>query len=194
MKQIFTFIVVVFLLFSLTTTAAMAQNRMYNQASGCCGGGGHRGGDHECCHHTVSGYQSTYPEYSRPRVKDDQPAWLEPETYSPATLETVSGEVIDVYQVTVRRGRGYGLHLLLRTSDQTIDVHLGPTRYLDNEDFRIERGSSVDVKGEWVPTDGLPTMTAFEVKQGDDVLILRDEDGAPLWREQRSTKSLQGLS
>lgn len=177
MKRFFTFIVAVFLLFSLTTTEAMAQNRMYGQASGCC-----RGGDHECCHHTVSGYQPTYPEYSRPRVREYEPGWSESEVYSPATLETVSGEVIDVYQVTARRGRGYGLHLLLRTSDQTIDVHLGPKRYLENEDFRIERGSSLDVKGERIPTDGLPAMTAFEVKQGDTVLTLRDEDGAPLWR------------
>lgn len=187
MKQIFTFIVVVFLLFSLTTTKAMAHNRMSGQASGCCGGGGQRGGDHECCHHTVSGYQPIAPEYSRPRMREDESSWSEPEVYSPATLETLSGEVIDVYQVTTRRGQGYGLHLLLRTSDQTIDVHLGPARYLETEDFSIERGSSVDVKGERIPTNGLPAMTAFEVKQGDDVLILRDEDGAPRWREQRST-------
>jgi hypothetical protein len=166
----------------------MAHNRMSGQTSGCCGGGGHRSGDHEGCHHTVRSDQPTYPEYSRPRVREYESGWSEPEVSSPVTLETVSGEVIDVYRVTARRGQGYGLHLLLRTSDQTIDVHLGPMRYLENEDFSIERGSSVGVKGERIPTDGLPAMTAFEVKQGDDVLVLRDEDGAPLWREQRSTR------
>jgi len=190
MKRIFTFIVVVFLIFSLTTTEAMAHGRMSGQTSGCCGSGGHRGGDYECCHHTVSSDQPTYPESTRSRMREDESGWSEPEVSSPATLETVSGEVIDVYRVTARRGQGYGLHLLLRTSDQTIDVRLGPTRYLENEDFSIERESSIDVKGERIPTDGLPAMRAFEVKQGEDVLVLRDEDGAPLWREQQSTESL----
>jgi hypothetical protein len=183
MKRIFIFIVVVFLLFSLTTTEAMAQGRMSGQASGCCGSGGHGGGERGCCHQIVSDYEpGCQGYYSRPRAREYEPGWLEPEIYRPVALETVSGEVIDVYQMTARRGRGYGLHLLLRTSDRTIDVHLGPTRYLENEDFRIERGSSLEVKGEQIPTEGLPAMTAFEVKQGDDVLALRDEDGTPLWR------------
>ena len=183
MKRIFVFVVVVFLLFSLTTTEAMAQGRMYGQASGCCGSGYHGGGDHECCHHVVSDYEpGCHGYYYRPRAREYDPGWLEPEMYVPGALETVSGEVIDVYQVTARRGQGYGLHLLLRTSDQTIDVHLGPKRYLENEDFSIERGSSLEVKGKQIPTEGLPAMTAFEVKQGDTILALRDKDGAPLWR------------
>jgi hypothetical protein len=181
MKRIFVFVVAVFLLFFLTTTEAMAQGGMYGQVSGCCAGGGCRHGNHECCHHVISDYEPGGPGYYyRPRIRSDEPGWLEPEKYSPVAIETVSGEVIDVYQVTARRGRGYGLHLLLRTQDQTIDVHLGPPRYLENEDFRIERGSSLEVKGERIPTEGLPAMTAFEVKQGDDILALRNEDGAPL--------------
>ncbi|MDJ0620485.1 MAG: hypothetical protein QNJ63_27745 [Calothrix sp. MO_192.B10] len=193
MKRILASIAIILLIISLTTTEAMAQVKMHGHTGGCYGHGCHgychhgavyyEPGDRGCYHPRGGYYESgschgCYP----PRADYYKPDWSDTETYSPVALETISGEAIDVYQVTARRGQGYGLHLLLRTSDQTIDVHLSPVRYLENEDFRIERGDVLEIKGEPVPTQGLSAMIAFEVKKGNDVLALRDENGYPLWR------------
>jgi hypothetical protein len=148
MRRILALLAIVLLIISLTTTKAMAQVKMYGQAGGCHG--------HDChgsCHHVVDYYESGCHEYYRPRADYYRPDRLDIGTRSPVALETITGEVIDVYQVTARRGQGYGLHLLLRTSDRTIDVHLSPVRYLENEDFRIERGDVLEIKGNSPPRE-----------------------------------------
>lgn len=181
MKRVLVFIVVVLWVLMLTTTEAIAQNRMNGQSPGCRGGCCGGGGCPECCQSASRGYAPGRQDAPAiPGVPRRQSERAEAKGSMPVGIETVSGEVIDVYPVTTKQEKG--LHLLLRTEDQTIDIHLGPARYLDAKDFRVERGSVLAVKGDRIPTDGLPAMVAFEVKQGDRTLILRDETGAPLWR------------
>jgi hypothetical protein len=51
--------------------------------------------------------------------------------YDPKTVETVSGEVVQVKTIPHRRGTGSGVHLMLKTAKEEIPVHLGPSFYLD---------------------------------------------------------------
>ncbi len=106
--------------------------------------------------------------------------------YDPATVETLSGEVIRVNQTTgMGRGRGGGVHLLLKTRKEAIEVHLGPTWYLGNQKFSIAPGDRLEIKGSRVTAQGVTVIIAAQVKKGNDVLTLRNNDGFPMWSGRR---------
>lgn len=101
--------------------------------------------------------------------------------YNPATVETVSGEVVNVEQITTMKGMDAGIHLQLKTDQETIAVHLGPAWYIKRLDDYIEKGNSIEVKGSRVTVAGKPAIIAAEVKKGDALLHLRDASGIPVW-------------
>jgi hypothetical protein len=101
--------------------------------------------------------------------------------YDPKTVETVSGEVVNVSQITPNKGMGAGVHMTVKTDKETVSVHLGPSWYLENQDVKIEPKDKVEVKGSKITFGGKPTIIAVEVKKGDEVLKLRDDAGFPVW-------------
>jgi hypothetical protein len=105
--------------------------------------------------------------------------------YDPRTVETVSGEVVSVDQMTPRKGMGYGVHLRLKTDTETMSVHLGPGWYVEHQDTRILPGDKIEVRGSRITFDGKPTIIAAEVHKGDETLVLRDANGIPLWAGSR---------
>ncbi|MGE5237711.1 MAG: DNA-binding protein [Chloroflexota bacterium] len=102
-------------------------------------------------------------------------------TYNPATVETISGEVVKIDKITPAKGMSYGIHLMLKTDKETISVHLGPSWYIERLDTKIEVGDKLEVKGSRVTFSGSPAIIAAEVKKGDSVLTLRDSNGFPAW-------------
>ena len=101
--------------------------------------------------------------------------------YNPATVETVSGKVESVDKITPIKGMYYGIHLLLKTDKETVSVHLGPGWYIERLDTKIEKGDRIEVKGSRATMMGKPVIIAAEVKKGESVLKLRDENGIPVW-------------
>jgi hypothetical protein len=101
--------------------------------------------------------------------------------YNPKTVETVSGEVVSVSQITPNKGMGAGVHMVVKTDNEIISVHLGPSWYLENQDVKIEPKNKVEVKGSKITFQGKPAIIAMEVKKGDEVLKLRDDAGFPVW-------------
>lgn len=101
--------------------------------------------------------------------------------YNPATVETVSGKVESVDKITAMKGMDYGIHLSLKTDKETVSVHLGPGWYIERLDTKIEKGDRIEVKGSRATMMGKPVIIAAEVKKGDSVLKLRDENGIPVW-------------
>ena len=101
--------------------------------------------------------------------------------YNPATVESVSGEVVSVDRITPMKGMGTGIHLQLKTDKETISVHLGPAWYIDRLDARIEKGDKIEIKGSRVTVAGKPAIIAAEVKKEDALLKLRDDSGIPAW-------------
>ena len=101
--------------------------------------------------------------------------------YNPATVESVTGEVLSVNKMTPNKGMGTGVHLQLKTEKETIPVHLGPSWYIDRLDARIEKGDTLEVKGSRVTVGGKAVIIAAEVKKGDATLKLRDDSGIPVW-------------
>jgi hypothetical protein len=101
--------------------------------------------------------------------------------YSPQSIETVTGEVLSVERITPVKGMSYGIHIMVKTDRETISIHLGPAWYIENQDVKIAPGDRVEVKGSRITFEGKPALIAAEVKNGDQVLTLRDADGFPLW-------------
>jgi hypothetical protein len=101
--------------------------------------------------------------------------------YNPQTLENIAGEVISVDQITPGKNMSYGVHLILKTDAETISVHLGPVWYIENQDVKIEVKDKVEITGSRITFEGKPAIIAKEVKKGDEVLVLRDEDGLAVW-------------
>jgi len=101
--------------------------------------------------------------------------------YSPATVETITGEVSGIEQTVPMKGMNQGLALVVKTEKETVTVHLGPTWYLERLDTKIVKGDKVEIKGSRTTLVGKPIILAAEVKKGDDVLVLRDASGVPVW-------------
>ncbi len=101
--------------------------------------------------------------------------------YDPKTIETVSGEVERVDMITPMKGMSSGVHLVVKTDKGPISVHLGPAWYIENQEVKIQPKDEVEITGSRVTFDGKPAIIAKEVKKGDEVLNLRDENGYPVW-------------
>jgi hypothetical protein len=70
---------------------------------------------------------------------------------------------------------------VLGTDKETIQVHLGPEWYIGRLDARIVKGDAVEVKGSRVTVAEKPVIIAAEIKKGDNLLLLRDSAGIPVW-------------
>lgn len=111
--------------------------------------------------------------------------------YNPATLEEIKGEVLTVNKINSRRSQGYGVHLLIKTAEETVEVHLGPEWYLEEQNFTVEPGDRLEVKGSRITFSGMPALVAAEVKKADRVVTLRDTNGIPMWSRRQQRSKLQ---
>lgn len=104
------------------------------------------------------------------------------QTYNPATVETLEGTVEEVKFVSMGpRGMGGGVHLLVTSGNQSLEVHLGPRFYLEENDFEVEPGDTVEITSSRLSGGDRPVWLAREIKRGDAQLTLREENGTPLW-------------
>jgi hypothetical protein len=101
--------------------------------------------------------------------------------YDPKTVETITGEVTRIDEISPMKGMSHGIHLLVKTDKEEISVHLGPAWFIENQDVKIEAKDKVEVKGSRISFSGKPAIIAAEIKKGDEMLNLRDEYGYPVW-------------
>jgi hypothetical protein len=109
-------------------------------------------------------------------------------TYDLNTVETIRGEVLSVEQIHGtggKSGRGYGIHLIVKTDKEEIAVHLGPGWYIEKQSLKIVPKDTIEVRGSRIMSEGKPAIIAAEVKKGDQVLKLRDTNGVPAWSGRR---------
>jgi hypothetical protein len=79
------------------------------------------------------------------------------------------------------KGMSYGIHLTVKADKETVSVMLGPGWYIERQDTKLAKGDMVEVKGSRITYEGKPAIVAAEVKKGDAVLKLRDNNGVPVW-------------
>jgi hypothetical protein len=102
-----------------------------------------------------------------------------PRNFDPATVTTVSGDVVAVHEFEGRRDEG--LHVELKTADAVLDVHLGPAAYLRRQHLEVAVGDTLEVTGSKVELRGKPALIAQSVKKGETTATLRDAQGIPGW-------------
>lgn len=111
-------------------------------------------------------------------------AWAEGAAYQqvfdPRTVQTIEGTIAAVEQIA-SRGMSPGIHLRLKTSTETIEVHLGPAWFVESDDFSLAAGNKVQIRGSRVKYQGKTYLIAMSLTKGDMTLRLRDADGFPYW-------------
>jgi hypothetical protein len=107
---------------------------------------------------------------------------LENHSHAAESVVQLSGEVIDVYQISSQRGLRSGVHVLLQTNGDIVEVRLGPSRYLEDHQFSLEPDDWIVVEGTRTDQARDKALMAYQVTRGEQVLVLRDENGMPLWR------------
>jgi hypothetical protein len=108
--------------------------------------------------------------------------------YDPKSMVSVQGQVEKVETVS-RQGRrggagksGRELQLVyLKTLQGPVVVHLGPSRFLEQQQFTPKVGDAMSVTGSKVITGKGEVVLAAEVKSGSNTITLRDTQGIPLW-------------
>ncbi len=98
--------------------------------------------------------------------------------WDPKALVTIKGVVEEIHESKMR-GDHPGLHLVLKTDTETVEVHACPVRFLSDLEFVIEKGDTLTVEGSRPDPTGI--VVAREITKGQISLRLRDAKGAPAW-------------
>ena len=102
-------------------------------------------------------------------------------TYNPATVETLTGEIVSIEKSAPLRGMSNGIHLSVKTAKGTVAVHLGPEWFIERLDAQLAKGDTIEVKGSKVTFEGKPAIIAAEIKKGEETFVFRNEAGIPAW-------------
>jgi len=108
--------------------------------------------------------------------------------YDPATEVTLQGTVGDVQTHQGRMNRT-GTHLQLDTSTGAMDVHVGPTNWLESHAYTFAKGDALTVVGSRVTIDGKEALLARTITKGETTMVLRDDRGRPKWAGGRGRSS-----
>ena len=101
---------------------------------------------------------------------------------SPAhTIETIQGIVVNA-PVIKRGGLPQMLYLTLKTPDRgNLDVMLGPSWYLAQQDWKISALDRLEITGIQIRYQKKPILMAQKVTKDKKVMEFRDTSGRPLW-------------
>jgi hypothetical protein len=99
--------------------------------------------------------------------------------YDPKTEVTLTGTVESIDRAGYANIPRMGVHLILKTGNETTEVHLGPAAFVDRK-MTFKKDDTVQITGSKVTMMGRMVVIAREVKKGGEVLKLRDENGVPL--------------
>lgn len=97
-----------------------------------------------------------------------------------------SGKVVQVVTETLAEAMHPGMAVVLDTKSRgRVHVHLGPVWYLERQEFELQPGDQVGVKGMCEQKEGKLRVIAYELTKGGYVLHLRDSQGRPNWEAWR---------
>jgi hypothetical protein len=103
-----------------------------------------------------------------------------PALFDPQTVATFTG-IIVAGPVIPKGGLPEPVQFTLKTERESLTVLLGPSWFIEGQDFPIAALDRVEVKGSRLLLEGKNVVVAAEIRKGDKVLRLRDGQGAPLW-------------
>jgi len=110
------------------------------------------------------------------------------EAYDTANVETIEGSVVKLYEITPKNSPNFGIHIILNTEKELVNIHVGPGWYVKNITNIIAEGDMISVTGartkELTSYENINyrSIRAAEIKKNSTLLLkLRDVNGRPLW-------------
>lgn len=101
--------------------------------------------------------------------------------YNPATVETVTGEVVSRGKTISGNGRTYCETLTLKTARGSIWVILKPESFRPKRNLILQPRDQVEITGSRLALPGKTALIAARVKKGNDIMVLREPTGRPAW-------------
>ena len=106
--------------------------------------------------------------------------------YDSEKVEILEGKITNLDGTVSRRGSTFqGTHFMMETAQETIEVHVAPSWYLEEQDFDLSPQAEIVVVGSRINIDGKQAIIAREIQKGNETLTLRDQNGIPMWRGSR---------
>ncbi len=100
--------------------------------------------------------------------------------YDPKNELSINGHVAKVMRVRFPDENSY-LIAVLKTDSGEYLLNLGPVWFADENNFEVNEGDVLDVKGSKIKTKGRFIIIASEVKKDGQTLVLRNRNGSPQW-------------
>lgn len=101
--------------------------------------------------------------------------------YDVAQEVTIKGMVEEVKEFRCPASGGEGAHIMVKTADGTVLVHLALSKFLKDYGFEFAKGDNVTVLGMKAKVDGQDGMLARKIERGNQSFTFRDKEGNPLW-------------
>ena len=102
--------------------------------------------------------------------------------YDASDEVTVQGVVQDVQQFYCPISGDVGTHLIVKTENGTVQVHLAPTRFLRNNNLSFRTGDQIQVVGSRIIYQGHEAIIARATTRAGQTVAFRQTGGHPLWR------------
>jgi hypothetical protein len=99
------------------------------------------------------------------------------------TLKYVKSSEVKVKGVIeeVKTAADDTVHLTLKNDKGLLDVVIAPEKFLKEMEITFAKGDTIEVVGSQLATEGNPIMLAREVTRNGDVMLMRDDQGKPVW-------------
>jgi hypothetical protein len=94
-----------------------------------------------------------------------------------------------IEEVRVVPGDFEGVHLVVKTADKTVLVHVAPDEFLKEIETSFNKGDQVQVVGARAPDAPEEEILAREIIDGTNTATLRDDKGVPIWAGWKPSKS-----
>jgi DNA/RNA endonuclease YhcR with UshA esterase domain len=103
--------------------------------------------------------------------------------YKPWNEVTVQGTVEDVQEFYCPISGDEGTHLLVKTENGSVQVHLAPTRFLRDKNLSFSKGDVIQVVGSRIIYQGRDALIARTVVRGSPTMAFREQNGKPVSSE-----------
>ncbi|HEY1912705.1 MAG TPA: hypothetical protein VGG73_17400 [Vicinamibacterales bacterium] len=100
--------------------------------------------------------------------------------YDRSAEETVSGKIVTLVAMPAADSN-VGVHLDFSTTSSMVNVHLGPAKYIGDQNFWFNAGDEVTMVGVKAFIDGNKSFIVRTITKDGRTLTLRTSDGKPAW-------------
>jgi len=101
--------------------------------------------------------------------------------YDKASEAVYKGTIVEVRDRQCPVSGGMGSHLIVKTSEGVIEVHLSTSKFVKQYEVVFKAGDTVEITGVKVKFENADAIFARKIKRGTDEFLFRDNDGKPLW-------------